>query len=174
MPEISEIFGSEKLSFEEFMKKAAESGCEFGDLAALRRVHEAEVSKLLVHGAVEREALLSGARNSELLMRVLDMSGITVDEEGVHGITEQIGRLRETDPYLFGDTGNGSAATAATAATATTGEAVTAAVSVSTGAPHGRERIDPDMQTDAEYYSHRLRSGRLSRQAVIGFREAEV
>jgi hypothetical protein len=103
MPRISDIFGSEKLSYEEFVKKAAEAGGEFGDVAEMRKAHTAEMNRLRVTGAVEREAMRAGAKNSGLLMRVIDMGGITVDESGVHGIAEQIGKLRESDPYLFAE-----------------------------------------------------------------------
>jgi hypothetical protein len=150
MPRISDIFGSEKLSYEEFVKKAAEAGGEFGDVAEMRKAHTAEMNRLRVTGAVEREAMRAGAKNSGLLMRVIDMGGITVDESGVHGIAEQIGKLRESDPYLFAEK--------ETAVQPPAKEPVTLpAVTVSTGAPHGRETVDPDLLSDADYYAGRMK-----------------
>ena len=52
MPKISEIFGSDKLSYEEFVKKAAEAGGEFGDVAEMKKAHAAEMNRLRVTGAV--------------------------------------------------------------------------------------------------------------------------
>ena len=149
MPKISDIFGSERLSYEEFVKKAAEAGGEFGDVAELRKAHTAEMNRLRVTGAVEREALRAGAKNSGLLMRVIDMNGVTVDEGGVHGIAEQIGKLRESDPYLFADKTPETPAPAVTAPPAP-------AMTVSTGAPHGRESVDPDLMSDEDYYACRI------------------
>ena len=150
MPKISEIFGSEKLSYEEFVKKAAEAGGEFGDVAEMRKAHTAEMNRLRVTGAVEREAMRAGAKNSGLLMRVIDMAGVTVDDSGVHGIAEQIGKLRESDPYLFAETATAPASAKEPAAPA-------AKVSIGTGAPHGRETVDPDFLSDADYYAGRMK-----------------
>lgn len=150
MPKISEIFGSEKLSYEEFVKKAAEAGGEFGDVAEMRKAHTAEMNRLRVTGAVEREAMRAGAKNSGLLMRVIDMGSVTVDDSGVHGIVEQIGKLRESDPYLFAEK--------AETALPPVKETVTApAMTVSTGAPHGRESVNPDLMSDADYYASRMK-----------------
>ena len=149
MPRISDIFGSEKLSYEEFVKKAAEAGGEFGDVAEMRKAHTAEMNRLRVTGAVEREAMRAGAKNSGLLMRVIDMGGITVDESGVHGIAEQIGKLRESDPYLFAE----KEAPVPSAKE----PVILPAVTVSTGAPHGRETVDPDLLSDADYYAGRMK-----------------
>lgn len=148
MPKISDIFGSEKLSYEEFVKKAAEAGGEFGDVAEMRKAHTAEMNRLRVTGAVEREALRAGAKNSGLLMRVIDMAGVTVDDSGVHGIVEQIGKLRETDPYLFAEKET---------APAVKETVQVPAVTVSTGAPHGRENVDPDLMSDEDYYAGRMK-----------------
>lgn len=152
MPKISEIFGSEKLSYEEFVKKAAEAGGEFGDVAEMRKAHTAEMNRLRVTGAVEREAMRAGAKNSGLLMRVIDMAGVTVDDSGVHGIAEQIGKLRESDPYLFADKEAGTSASPAKEPAPPA-----AKVSINTGAPHGRETVDPDLLSDADYYAGRMK-----------------
>ena len=152
MPRISDIFGSEKLSYEEFVKKAAEAGGEFGDVAEMRKAHTAEMNRLRVTGAVEREAMRAGAKNSGLLMRVIDMAGVTVDDSGVHGIVEQIGKLRESDPYLFAETTPTPASASAKEPAAPAGK-----VSISTGAPHGRETVDPDLLSDADYYAGRMK-----------------
>ncbi len=147
MPKISDIFGSEKLSYEEFVKKAAEAGGEFGDVAEMRKTHRAEMNRLRMNGAVEREALRAGAKNSGLLMRVIDMNAVTVDDAGVHGVAEQIGKLRETDPYLFAEK-----------ETVPVSEKTTVpAMTVSTGAPHGKEPVDPDLMSDEDFYAGRMK-----------------
>ncbi len=134
MPNIADIFGSEKLSYEEFVKKAAESGGEFGDVAAIRKAHAEEIKRLQIGHEIERESVRAGAKNSGLLMRVLDMSAVTVDNAGVHGIAEQIGKLRESDPYLFTDSASSSP------------------ILVNTGAPHAHAPLDPDSLSDEEFY----------------------
>ncbi len=149
MAKISDIFGSEKLSYEEFVKKAAEAGGEFGDVAELRKTHRAEMNRLRMSGAVEREALRAGAKNSGLLMRVIDMNAVTVDDAGVHGVAEQIGKLRETDPYLFAE--------AKETVAVTVEKTSVPAMTVSTGAPHGKESVDPDLMSDEDFYAGRMK-----------------
>lgn len=133
MPGISELFGGERLTYEELIEKAAAAGCELGDLTKARRDHDEEIRAIRVSGAVERAAYMAGARNTELLMRVIDRGAVTIDADGVHGLNEQITRLRESDPYLFNEE---------------------RAVRVDTGMRHEGERLDPDRLSDEEYYKN--------------------
>lgn len=136
MPGISELFGGERLTYEELMEKAAAAGCEIGDLSKARRDHDEEIRSIRVSGAVERAAYMAGAKNTELLMRVIDRGAVTVDGSGVHGLSEQITRLRESDPYLFNEE---------------------KLVTVDTGMRHEKEQTDPDRLSDEEYYKRLCR-----------------
>ena len=108
MPELSEIFGEGKLSYEEFLIKAGEMGAEIGDVGALRQSYEEQLRGVRCHAALERELDRCGAKNRGLISRVIDLDTVTVDEDGVHGLTEQFDALRQSDPYLF-EAGNGGA-----------------------------------------------------------------
>lgn len=45
----------------------------------------------------------AGARNPDVLMRMLDLDRITETDGKVEGLTEQIKALKSSDPYLFSD-----------------------------------------------------------------------
>lgn len=148
MKNLAEIFGEEKLSYAEFTERTA--GAEIGDLTELKKSHAEELRRLRVSGAVEREAMLSGAKDVGILVRILDEGKITVEDDGVHGVTEQIGKLRETAPYLFEDTDKSVKSDKSAKGT----EAFFRAT-LDTGMRHGRDRIDPDSLSDEEYYRMR-------------------
>ncbi len=134
MPEISEIFGSESLSYDEFKKRISERGLEFGDVAEVRRGYEDRITEIRCMSALEREMEKAGVRNTSLMTKLIDMGAITADEGGVHGIAEQIDALRESDPYLF------------------VAEKKNTLKSVMTGERHGMARVDPDKMSDADFY----------------------
>ena len=66
--------------------------------------------------------------------KVLDPEKITVDEDGVHGIAEQITALKASDPYLFD------------------APAPAPPAPVKWGISHTQTVPDPDSMGDAEYY----------------------
>lgn len=134
--DISEIFGSDKLSYDEFLIKAGEAGGEFGDLTELRRAHEGEIIAIRRSAALERELDKSGVKNRDLITKVIDLDSVEVDEDGVHGIAEQIAALRESDPYLFDNTPASHAQSK----------------SMHTGLSHRREPLDADSLSDADFY----------------------
>lgn len=101
MPDISEIFGGEKLSYEEFLAKAGELGLEIGDMNELKAQYEAEIMSVRAQNELERELDLAGVKNREIVLKLIDMEAVTFDEEGIHGIKEQIDALKESAPYLF-------------------------------------------------------------------------
>lgn len=148
MPEISEIFGEGKLSYEEFLIKAGEMGAEIGDVGALRRTYEEELRGVRCHAALERELDRFGAKNRGLVSRVIDLDTVTVDEDGVHGLTEQLDALRQSDPYLF-EAGNGTGA-GGSGNGGGTGSGGLRGVRI--GMPHGREMLDPNSLSDADFY----------------------
>jgi hypothetical protein len=135
--DLKELFGSGRLSFEELMVKCTEAGMEFGDLSGLRSEYDGKITALKKDFALERELEKAGVKNRALMEKVLDQEKITVDEDGVHGIAEQISALRESDPYLFDGPGAVSAPSPAP---------------VKWGVSHGQTVPDPDSMGDAEYY----------------------
>ncbi|MBE6541068.1 MAG: hypothetical protein E7672_01310 [Ruminococcaceae bacterium] len=135
MADLAEIFGSGKISYDEFLIKAGEMGVEIGDTGELRDHYENEIRGIRCANALERELERSGVKNRELVTRIIDMSSVTVDEDGVHGIAEQIDGLRETDPYLF----EGAEAAAETKR-------------VNSGMRHLGTIVDPDRLSDREFY----------------------
>ena len=133
--DLKEIFGSERLSFEELMVKCTEAGVEVGNLGAVRSEYAEKMTAMKKDFALERELERAGVKNRSLMERVLDQEKITVDEDGVHGIAEQLTALRESDPYLF--------------------ETVVPAAGekpVRWGMKHGQDVPDPDGMGDDEYY----------------------
>ncbi len=138
MADISEVFGGGKLSYDEFLIKAGELGLEFGDTAEMRRSYEEQIRGIRCSSALERELDRAEVKNRALVSKIIDMGAVTVDEDGVHGIAEQISALKESDPYLFQSkerspmTGGG--------------------VRMRTGFSHGGESLDPDTMSDADFY----------------------
>lgn len=43
----------------------------------------------------------AGAKNERAVMALLNAEEIKVDDDGVHGLKEQVEQLQESDPYLF-------------------------------------------------------------------------
>ncbi len=94
------------------------------DMAALRK-----------ESAVLYQLALMDAHNPKAAVRVLDMSGVTVEGDRVIGAEESVCRLMETDPYLF-DLHPAPMG----------GER-------STGAVHGESPRNPEALSDSEYYA---------------------
>lgn len=134
MAEISEIFGGGKISYDEFLIKAGEIGMELGDIGEMRNRYEEEIRGIRCEDALERELDRAGVKNRELVVKIIDMGKVTIGDDGVHGIAEQIDSLRESDPYLFEDA------------------ATIPARKVSTGMVHGGAAADPDRMSDREFY----------------------
>ena len=132
--DLKELFGGNRLSFEELMVRCTEAGVEFGDLAGLRSEYDGRITAMKKDFVLERELDKAGVKNRALMEKVLDPEKITVDEDGVHGIAEQISALRASDPYLFD-------------------APVPAPPSpVKWGVHHTENVPDPDSMGDAEYY----------------------
>ena len=138
MADMSEIFGGGKLSYDECLIKAGELGLEFGDTGEMRRAYEEQIRTIRCSSALERELDRADVRNRELVSKIIDMGAVTVDDEGVHGISEQITALRESDPYLFNAKVNSPAAVSGPR--------------MRTGFSHGGESLDPDTMSDRDYY----------------------
>ena len=134
--DLKELFGDGRLSYEELMVKLTDAGAEFGDLAAVRAEYDGKITGMKKNFALERELDRAGVKNRALMERVLDHGKISVDEDGVHGISEQIEALRESDPYLF--------------EAAKPPQPVISPVKW--GVHHGNDVPDTDSMGDAEYY----------------------
>lgn len=135
MAELSEIFGGGKLAYEEFLAKAGEMGLEIGDVAEMRNSYEAEIMSIRAQNALEQELEKVGAKNREIVMKLIDMQNVTVDDEGVHGITEQTEALKTSYPYLFEGRQDGMG---------------TAKLRI--GMPHKNEINDSESMSDRDFY----------------------
>ena len=71
--------------------------------------YEANITKLKRDGAIELALREAKAKNPKAVRALLDGDTIKVDEDGVHGLKEQLEQLQTSDAYLFTepDTGNG-------------------------------------------------------------------
>ena len=139
MADLRDLFGNASLTYEEFLAKAGEAGAEIGDTAALRADYESRIRDLRCSAALERALDGASAKNRDRLSKLIDFSAVTVDDEGVHGVSEQVNALRRSDPYLF--------------------ETAPAPRQIVTGLPHEGAAADPDSLSDDEYY--KARAGRL-------------
>lgn len=130
---IGEIFGSGRISYDEFLIKAAEAGVKVGDVGEAEGRFEKKIHEVRCSAALERELDRSGAKNREIIAKVIDMGKVTSDDDGVHGLTEQFAELKKAAPYLFG------------------GEDEREVV-FSSGLSHGGAAVDVDAMDDGEYY----------------------
>ena len=94
--------------------------------------HTADLQKMQIAHETKYALTRMGAKNPSLAAKVLDMSAITIDNDGIHGLNEQLDKLRLSDPYLFHSTADKE--------------------KTATGIPHGTPFADPENMTDAEYY----------------------
>lgn len=63
--------------------------------------YEANIAQLKRDGAIELALREANARNPKAVKALLDGDTIKVDDEGVHGLKEQLEQLQESDAYLF-------------------------------------------------------------------------
>lgn len=139
---IAELFGNGKLSYDELLIKAGEVGMEIGDTAAVRGEYGAKLHNERCRHALEREIERSGAKNAGIIEKMIDMTSVTSDEDGVHGINEQITRLKTEAPYLFRDSLSKDSLYSDSEKRAV----------FSSGLPHGEAKTDPDSLDDYSYY----------------------
>ncbi len=142
MPDLSELFGEERLTFAEFSERGAKAGLEYGDLGEARAEFARQLNEVRLGAALERELDRAKVKNRAIVSKIIDMDRVTVGEEGIGGIAEQLDELRRTDPYLSepdGPHGNPPASTGA-------------GVRITSGLRHTEAAADPDSMSDAEYY----------------------
>lgn len=130
---ISDLFGGGKLSYDELIIKAADAGVEVGDVAALRGEYASKLHSLRCRSALERNLDKSGAKNRELIAKVIDMGRVTSDEDGVYGLDEQFDELKASAPYLFEDKPKNPPV-------------------ITSGFTHSAAEQNPDRLDDFEYY----------------------
>jgi len=106
-----------------------------GEVDALRERHAAELARTRLESAAELALARAGARNPLLARAALDLSQIGAQEDSAARLEAQIGRLRETDGYLFKEQAQEPAPQRA-----------------SSGARHGGSGADPGRMSDEEYY----------------------
>lgn len=147
MTGIENIFGGERLSFEEFAAAARDAGISVEgnadreaelvrQLEAEREKHREELAGVRAKSALREELLRGGAYNPTLAIRAVDPSDMTGDDEQLRSAAaEKIKRLRASEPYLF----RGAETTA-----------------VTTGLAHAGARLDEDDLSDSEYYAKRM------------------
>lgn len=105
------------------------------DVLQLLEQQEAKLRQVRIDGEVRYMLAKMGAKNPTLAAKVLDLSAVQVDDNGVIGVEESVKRLMATDPYLFGRPLGPVG-----------GER-------SSGGVHGGDRRDPNGMSDREYYA---------------------
>lgn len=97
---------------------------------------EEKLRQVRIDGEVRYVLAKMGAKNPTLAAKVLDLSRVQADDEGVIGVEEAVQQLMVSDPYLFGH-----------AMGPVGGER-------SSGGKHGGGRRDPASMSDKEYYAY--------------------
>lgn len=63
--------------------------------------YQVQLKEFKINSAIENVAVKNGAKNTKALKALLNFEGITVTDEGVIGLNEQIERLKESESFLF-------------------------------------------------------------------------
>ena len=160
--ELSEIFGDASMNYAEFSAKAAGLGITFGDIGAVKAEYEGKLAGIRRQNALEKELENTKVKNRALVSRLIDMDKVTVGEDGVTGIAEQLAALKTSDPYLFEDEVSavpnpGISANPLDSANpvnpSNPANPVSApAMRFSSGYSHGLGGLDPEGMSDAEFY----------------------
>jgi len=62
---------------------------------------ETKLHQQRLDAEVEKELLKNNARNPKAVKALLELDKVDVGDEGVKGLSEQLEKLRESEPYLF-------------------------------------------------------------------------
>ncbi|MGR8826861.1 phage scaffolding protein [Leuconostoc citreum] len=68
--------------------------------------YEANIATLKRDGAIELALREAQAKKPKAVKALLNSDNITIDDDGVHGLKEQLEQLQESDGYLFMDISN--------------------------------------------------------------------
>ena len=63
--------------------------------------YQEQLKEFKINSAIENVAVKNGAKNTKALKALLNFEGITVTDEGVIGLNEQIEKLKESESFLF-------------------------------------------------------------------------
>lgn len=63
--------------------------------------YEKELATLKLHSAIDKELLGAKAKNIKAAKALLDIDKVTIEDDEIKGLTEQLTTLKETDSYLF-------------------------------------------------------------------------
>lgn len=73
-------------------------------LAELQAKYAKDTGELKLGRELDKALMGAKARNPEMLRRALDLSKVTLQEDGtLSGLSEQLEALKQSDGYLFGD-----------------------------------------------------------------------
>lgn len=61
----------------------------------------ARIAEQRKNAALDVEIVKRGAHNPKTVRALIDISAIQVDDDGVHGVAEQLDKIQEADSYLF-------------------------------------------------------------------------
>lgn len=70
-------------------------------LASLQEKYDADVTAAKLDGALNLALMEAKVKNPKLAKGALDLSALKLDGEKLLGLEDQIGKLKESDPYLF-------------------------------------------------------------------------
>jgi predicted RNase H-like nuclease (RuvC/YqgF family) len=66
---------------------------------------QAKMSQMKLDFAIEKALTVAKAKNIKAVKALLDLEKVKLDGEQLLGLDDQLKTLKETDPYLFGDSG---------------------------------------------------------------------
>jgi len=66
---------------------------------------QAKMAQMQLDFAIEKALAAAKAKNIKAVKALLDMEKVKLDGEQLLGLDDQLKTLKETDPYLFGDSG---------------------------------------------------------------------
>lgn len=88
-----------KAAGNEELKKALQDAQDANKAAA--KEWESSLAKMRLDFAIERSLVAAKARNPRAVKALLDMETVKLDGEQLLGFDDQVGAIRESDPYLF-------------------------------------------------------------------------
>ena len=66
---------------------------------------QAKMAQMQLDFAIEKALAAAKAKNAKAVKALLDLEKVKLDGEQLLGLDDQLKTLKETDPYLFGDSG---------------------------------------------------------------------
>jgi hypothetical protein len=66
---------------------------------------QAKMAQMQLNFAIEKALTTAKAKNAKAVKALLDLEKVKLDGEQLFGLDDQLKTLKETDPYLFGESG---------------------------------------------------------------------